>query len=1014
MSHLGILAKHRDAILLMAAGALLHNLGKISAQFIRGQVNSGSTTYLYQHVLQLIAPHCPSLPEDLWKRSRNLADSDILETGTKSALSKPVFTLCSPFDDRSYCPGDLIEYLGVGEPWYKKNSTDGQYGIEHIFSGGSRLTHLMNRAHRGASGGEKEGIAFEKQLDGHRLWLSTPFGWETPAASIQSTDTPRHVDIDALRQRIENQIQSFLSPPASAFSLAGFANAIRPLLSQAIADTRRPMNDVTIWDIGHTGMAFLVTQAIGLMLKGQPVTHDFLKGAESNNQLFWRILSVRTDGLRYIDEAASIADLRVRQRLIEETFDRVQEKMETFLAGVEIYRDENSGFYLCPDLDQKDSNYKAIERELEQVIEIDGVKLTTSLSPVPLANHPKDNGTYVGDYLNNEIRILPKQDYALQNVQKAWQEQIKFSRGDKEICIACNLRPQGYAAEQVDSYKHNPAYYNSKALSRNICCICMHHRSGVAGQWATEQLDKGTIWTDEVADTNGRLALITGCWQLDNFIRQIIYPGKNGNGVESQSFARIRRIWETTRRFWQHVLPSDKTYVLTESLAAQEIGSFGPRLEIKGKIKSREPGDNLGDYHVYDLVLSGGNRLNVVWDPGNQRFITADNLSYLAKSEKLGHPVKEWLAKNKQAQLVLEEPAIKGGRNKVWGNIRMESIHEIPGSFFAPVIPILAEPRTFMALVPADKALDVVDLIKAKYEREMGKVRNRLPLHLGVVYFHRRTPLRAALDAGRRMLQQDPLGWDDPWTVLENASKAALPGDKKHLGDGTKEFEQSITVQLARDEHCIRWCVPAVMGDGTTEDKWYPYIFIGTDGDDSRISGRSHVFKGQRPTANGMKACWLIHASQLRKGDKVYFTPATFDFEWLDTSARRFEIAYDGNGNRLGRLTRPYLLDELEEVRRAWKFVTDPGGLTASQIHALREAIETKREAWQAAPREETFKLMCRNAVLNAKWARKPDLARIDKLADWAASGLFADTIELHMGIMKQKPQRDEQGEVKA
>jgi len=35
----------------------------------------------------------------------------------------------------------------------------------------------------------------------------------------------------------------------------------------------------------------------------------------------------------------------------------------------------------------------------------------------------------------------------------------------------------------------------------------------------------------------------------------------------------------------------------------------------------------------------------------------------------------------------------------------------------------------------------------------MGKVRNRLPLHLGVVYAHRRTPLRAVLGAGKRMLR---------------------------------------------------------------------------------------------------------------------------------------------------------------------------------------------------------------------------------------------------------------------
>ena len=61
-----------------------------------------------------------------------------------------------------------------------------------------------------------------------------------------------------------------------------------------------------------------------------------------------------------------------------------------------------------------------------------------------------------------------------------------------------------------------------------------------------------------------------------------------------------------------------------------------------------------------------------------------------------------------------------------------------------------------MALVPADKALDVAQAIKTKYETEMGKVRNRLPLTLGLVFAQARTPLAAVLDAGRRMLKRKP------------------------------------------------------------------------------------------------------------------------------------------------------------------------------------------------------------------------------------------------------------------
>ena len=79
---------------------------------------------------------------------------------------------------------------------------------------------------------------------------------------------------------------------------------------------------------------------------------------------------------------------------------------------------------------------------------------------------------------------------------------------------------------------------------------------------------------------------------------------------------------------------------------------------------------------------------------------------------------------------------------------------------------------------------------------------------------------------------------------------------------------------------------------------------------------------------------WLVHAGDLQKDDVIYFTPATIDFQWLDTSGRRFEIAYDDKGSRLGIPRRPYLPNEFEILRKIWD--TFSGHLTTTQIHVLR------------------------------------------------------------------------------
>lgn len=142
----------KQALRLAAVGALLHNLGKINAKFLDKQINGVNNDYLYQHILGLIAAHISKLPVD-WQSDyevSKLSASAVLDNATVIAL-KTTFNLPIPLDDRTdYTIGDLIEYLGQNEPWYKLDN--GSYGIKHIFSEGSRLTHLMNRAHRGTCG----------------------------------------------------------------------------------------------------------------------------------------------------------------------------------------------------------------------------------------------------------------------------------------------------------------------------------------------------------------------------------------------------------------------------------------------------------------------------------------------------------------------------------------------------------------------------------------------------------------------------------------------------------------------------------------------------------------------------------------------------------------------------------------------------------------------------------------------------------------------------------------------
>ena len=791
---------------------------------------------------------------------------------------------------------------------------------------------------------------------------------------------------------------------------ADIAENLRSLWELSPGDTRRPINEVTLWDWSSIVAALYKAELARCVLTGQQ---------RQPNQIAWRLLSVRTDGLGYLLSAPSIPDMLAHKKLLTDAWNRVQNLLEeTYPLGLEVYRDENGSLFVVPDVAQIETslvdttNGKTLHQLIRETFDKGTVKDDRRLrvngeivpeihaDPQPWNGQPPGGLPPVGEHLRRQVALTSDPHM----VADAWRSV------SGQTCTVCGLRPQGPSP---------------KAKSRGVCDVCEQRRADRSEEWIAEGLDT-TIWLDEVADANGRLALLVGQFDLAHWldgslVRTLAVREPNdANGhtadqvAKNPSFARLRRIWETTRRFWQEVAPTgeDKDKDIAASLVGRVVGQGGPRLEIRGKYDPPRSEDTLGSYHTYELVLPRGVRLSAVWEGKKKRFITCDNLDYLAGEGQLGRPVREVLQEG--TKLTVEEPVGYGARNKVWGTITLtQEAKEIPGSTYTPVIPILAEPRTFMALVPAGRALDVVREIKAKYEREMGKVRNRLPLHLGIVYAHRRTPLRAVLDAGRRMLKHKVSGSMQKWRVAQDVNKQTdpLPEKAKSLADGTQQFAEWYAVQLENreQERSLTWYVPAVMGDGSTPDKWYPYVFVETN---AKPTGRTRYFQAPNPfnrdDGDRSRPGWLVHVKELKEGDVVYFTPATLDFIWLDTSARRFGIAYDEQGRRRGLPRRPYLLDDLEVLETIWETLSTC--LTTTQVHALNMLIEGKREAWQPGPGDGAFRHFCRDALSNAEWRQAPwgddRESWLDAWSDYAVRGWIADALELHHHVMKQSAER--------
>ncbi|HHV58159.1 MAG TPA: hypothetical protein GXX50_10435, partial [Firmicutes bacterium] len=160
------LAQYREDVLLASAGALLHNLGKVSSVFVQSMLNRGSLCYFFQQVVGLIREvDCPSLDCSGLPKEKGFGGPDdctltVLQPDTRHKLAQPLIQLPPPLNDRTYRLGDLLEYLGVGHDWQFLYEADqnGRFGIEQLRGSTSYLTHLMNACHGGVSGSEKDSI----------------------------------------------------------------------------------------------------------------------------------------------------------------------------------------------------------------------------------------------------------------------------------------------------------------------------------------------------------------------------------------------------------------------------------------------------------------------------------------------------------------------------------------------------------------------------------------------------------------------------------------------------------------------------------------------------------------------------------------------------------------------------------------------------------------------------------------------------------------------------------------
>ena len=272
-------------------------------------------------------------------------------------------------------------------------------------------------------------------------------------------------------------------------------NNLKTTFSHALGETRIPSNDVTLWDHSYSTASLFKSVLCEIALDEEP----------DPGQLQWRVLGFCWDGIGFINKGKKIADILKRNEIIEEMKIELKEKFEEEIPiGNAIYEDINGVYFTFPTL--KDDNAKELAKECaEESLKILRDKSDNEIWPFFTLSKPSTTLTILSSELKSaaEKRDIPKMSPML-FVEKGEKRigsnpDIPIPETDedrKDVCPVCRMR--------------------TKSVNDERCDICEKRRKGRLQDWFNNR--ENTIWTDEVADKNNRVALLSLNFNLDKWL----------------------------------------------------------------------------------------------------------------------------------------------------------------------------------------------------------------------------------------------------------------------------------------------------------------------------------------------------------------------------------------------------------------------------------------------------------------------------------------------------------------
>ncbi|RLE44196.1 CRISPR-associated protein Csx11, partial [Candidatus Woesearchaeota archaeon] len=315
------LAENRVPILLAEIGAYLHLIGRFSEEFIYAQAKDATNSekgFNYEKVC-----NNPDFFE-------NTGLDGLLKNQSWEILMNAFKNLSNAGELSSYKIKSFSEFIEK-HTWGNKPR-----GLCKILADAHGIVSGIDKAlaGRAESGKQKKAYTFK----------ATAFGYER---NIEFTKNPE------LKKELFQKIKEILNDIKNKQDLSyenyfGFVSTIKECYSKTIGETRRPINEISLYDYAHTIASLMKSSLAKMVIDGgqDPLTKDFDK------RLRWRILKINVGVVGLLSKGLKIGDIVGYRSEIEKTYDEIKKIVEfKHPLGNEIYRDSTGIYFSCPDVD---------------------------------------------------------------------------------------------------------------------------------------------------------------------------------------------------------------------------------------------------------------------------------------------------------------------------------------------------------------------------------------------------------------------------------------------------------------------------------------------------------------------------------------------------------------------------------------------------------------------------------------------------------------------------------------